>query len=135
MDIKNSSSKQKINRSKRHRSKSDVSINNKKYGSESEENQTSSSNLHKYPLRSQSRSFTDQQTPQTSHYHQQSKKSSSERGKRELVALGATNSQPNTREEPEPSRLTRSGAVLRRSTRNSKGKKNIFFFDNSEHTK
>lgn len=41
--------------------------------------------------------------------------------KKESVALGASTSHQATREEQEPSRLTRSGAVLRRSTRNSKG--------------
>lgn len=41
---------------------------------------------------------------------------------KESVALGASTSHQATREEQEPSRLTRSGAVLRRSTRNSKGK-------------
>ncbi|XP_008200479.2 E3 ubiquitin-protein ligase TRIP12 isoform X1 [Tribolium castaneum] len=99
-------------RSERYSSRSDIGLNHKKY--ESEESLSSENSVHKYPLRS--RSFTDQSS-QTSH---QSRKSPSGRVKRELVALGATSSQPNTREEQEPSRLTRSGAVLRRSTRNSK---------------
>lgn len=43
---------------------------------------------------------------------------------RELSALGASTSHNVKREDPEPSRLTRSGAVLRRSTRNSKGNLN-----------
>lgn len=42
--------------------------------------------------------------------------------KKKSIALGASTSHQATREEQEPSRLTRSGAVLRRSTRNSKGK-------------
>lgn len=44
---------------------------------------------------------------------------------KESVALGASTSHQATREEQEPSRLTRSGAVLRRSTRNSKGNTTI----------
>lgn len=71
--------------------------------------------VHKYPLRSQSRSSAGQAGPQGS------RRSLPEHGKRELVALGASGSQPATRDSSEPSRLTRSGAVLRRSTRNSKG--------------
>lgn len=113
------------------------------------------SQVHKYPLRSQSRSstITLSNTSLNTHSsgsslhqypHQASASSSShlkkscplERGKRELVALGAssssTTSTPNQPfipashhqrdfSEP-PSRLTRSGAVLRRSTRSSRGK-------------
>lgn len=43
-------------------------------------------------------------------------------GSGEVVALGATSSQHAKREDSEASRLTRTGAVLRRSTRNNKGK-------------
>lgn len=46
---------------------------------------------------------------------------SAEHRNREVVALGASSSQHTKREDPEPSRLSRSGAVLRRSTRNSRG--------------
>lgn len=52
--------------------------------------------------------------------------STQDHNKKESVALGASTSHQATREEQEPSRLTRSGAVLRRSTRNSKG--TCFFF-------
>lgn len=70
---------------------------------------------HKYPLRNRlSTSSTIAPNNRVS--------STQEKNKRKSVALGATTShQAATREEQEPSRLTRSGAVLRRSTRNSKG--------------
>lgn len=66
--------------------------------------------VHKYPLRSHSRTSVEP-----------NRKSLPQRGHRELIALGASSSQTTSRDESEPSRLTRSGAVLRRSTRNSKG--------------
>lgn len=63
---------------------------------------------HKYPLRSQGK------LPEPT-----------EDKKKKIVALGASGSQQVKREDPESSRLTRSGAVLRRSTRASKS---MFFF-------
>ncbi|CAH1114025.1 unnamed protein product [Psylliodes chrysocephalus] len=90
---------------------------------------TSASNLtypqvHKYPLRSHSKISLNSSIPtlvRATTSLPLSKKTSQERGKRELLALGASSSQPTTRDIQEPSRLTRSGAVLRRSTRSSKG--------------
>lgn len=81
----------------------------------------SSSNLtvprvsHNYPLRSQGKiaDFPINFLP--------IRKGAQERRNREVVALGASSSQHTKREDPEPSRLSRSGAVLRRSTRNSRG--------------
>jgi hypothetical protein len=117
LDIRDSS-KQKSNhkRSDRNRSKHDLSLNhNRNEIDPIAKDSSQQQSIHKYTLRSQSRSFIEQ-TSEPSH----SKKSTSER--RKLVALGATSSQPTAREEQEPSRLARSGVVLRRSTRNSKGK-------------
>lgn len=71
-------------------------------------NDSFASTQHKYPLRSQGR-LSD---PGVAHRPTTQSKS---------TALGTTSSQNASREVPEPSRLTRSGAVLRRSTRNSKG--------------
>ncbi|CAG9853614.1 unnamed protein product [Phyllotreta striolata] len=73
---------------------------------------------HKYPLRSHSKIPT---RVHTSNSIPLSKKISQEQGKKKHLALGASSSQPTTRDIQEPSRLTRSGAVLRRSTRTSKG--------------
>ncbi|KAI4466356.1 e3 ubiquitin-protein ligase trip12 [Holotrichia oblita] len=70
---------------------------------------------HKYPLRSQGKvaDYTNNFLPL--------RKGAQERRNREVIALGASSSQHTKREDPEPSRLSRSGAVLRRSTRNSRG--------------
>lgn len=78
---------------------------------------------HSYILRSHG------QTPAASHCNA----SANQRRKSDAVDLGATSSHLTTREEQEPSRLTRSGAVLRRSTRNSKGKPSVYLFPVSTH--
>lgn len=91
---------------------------------------TSTSNLtvpqvHKYPLRSHSKIPLKSSIPTIIHSSSSinlPKKILPERGKRDSLALGtSSSSQSATRDVPEPSRLTRSGAVLRRSTRSSKG--------------
>lgn len=118
LDSKNSKPNKKGDKSTRN----NCNFKNCSYsGEDNLEASTSSTNLtypqaqvHKYPLRSHSRSSGLSIETFTK------KPSLSERGKRELVALGASSSQPTTRDDSEPSRLTRSGAVLRRSTR-SKG--------------
>ena len=69
---------------------------------------------HGYPLRSRTKA-------------RNIKQGSVNDGSGEVVALGATSSQHAKREDPEASRLTRTGAVLRRSTRNNKGKLIIDF--------
>ncbi|XP_025829823.1 E3 ubiquitin-protein ligase TRIP12 isoform X2 [Agrilus planipennis] len=72
---------------------------------------------HKYPLRSQGR--LSDPCPVVGYI----RKSTEKKKSRELKALGASSSQTNNNAlvDSEPSRLTRSGAVLRRSTRSSKG--------------
>ncbi|XP_072379801.1 E3 ubiquitin-protein ligase TRIP12 isoform X1 [Diabrotica undecimpunctata] len=91
---------------------------------------TSSANLtypqvHKYPLRSHSKipsnSSISSSVVESSSTINLPKKVLPVRLKRDFVALGTSSSQPTTRDVQEPSRLTRSGAVLRRSTRTSKG--------------
>lgn len=100
------------------RRKSDKNKNNSRLRSLStSESSTSSLNIavqqvkHKYPLRNR--------LPTVAYNN---RVSAQECKTKESVALGASTSHQTTREEQEPSRLTRSGAVLRRSTRNSKGK-------------
>ncbi|KAG5872398.1 hypothetical protein JTB14_028710 [Gonioctena quinquepunctata] len=126
------SSKEKTERSQKSDRKSNNSSFNLKISYFSNEGNpeagTSSANsiqVHKYPLRSHSRaSVGHSAAPPTgpSGSVHPARKSLPERGKRELLALGASSSQPTTRDAQEPPRLTRSGAVLRRSTRSSKGK-------------
>ncbi|GJQ67325.1 hypothetical protein Trydic_g8224 [Trypoxylus dichotomus] len=70
---------------------------------------------HKYPLRSQGK------VADCPFNFLPIRKGAQERRNREVLALGASSSQHTKREDPEPSRLSRSGAVLRRSTRNSRG--------------
>lgn len=115
------SSKQRSesNKSNRSSNKGKTSKRLNRTDTDSSEAEQDNTKIHRYQLRSQNRFSTQTNESGTS---SQSKQPTSERGQREVAALGATNSQPNTREEPEPSRLTRSGAVLRRSTRHSKGK-------------
>ncbi|KAK9879662.1 hypothetical protein WA026_006724 [Henosepilachna vigintioctopunctata] len=74
------------------------------------------SGIHKYPLRSHSRSSTDRVPVLVVR-----SKNTAELRERQSLALGASSSQAASREEQEPPRLSRSGPVLRRSTRNSKG--------------
>ncbi|XP_074040259.1 E3 ubiquitin-protein ligase ctrip isoform X3 [Leptinotarsa decemlineata] len=122
---------ERSHRSHRKRSSSGFNSKNNHLSNEDDnpEASTSSSSsafsqVHKYPLRSHSRtSVGHSAAPSTgpSVSVHLSRKSLPERGKRELLALGASSSQPTTRDAQEPSRLTRSGAVLRRSTRSSKG--------------
>ncbi|XP_057663764.1 E3 ubiquitin-protein ligase TRIP12 isoform X1 [Diorhabda carinulata] len=94
------------------------------------DNSASTSNLtfpqvHKYPLRSHSKIPLKSSISTINHSSSSinlPKKILPERGKRDSLALGtSSSSQPATRDVTEPSRLTRSGAVLRRSTRSSKG--------------
>lgn len=77
--------------------------------SSSSGNQTFPKISHKYALRSQSR-CSNIPAPTSPEEH-----------RKESSALGASSSQHSKREDTEPSRLARSGAVLRRSTRSSKG--------------
>ncbi|CAG9769753.1 unnamed protein product [Ceutorhynchus assimilis] len=103
--------------------------------------------VHKYPLRSHARSYSSTainipatvtsskaETSQAGSAQSQQHWKRSAISKRELVALGASSSTSATTsrptapsnsagapEPPEPPRLTRSGAVLRRSTRSGKG--------------
>lgn len=72
---------------------------------------------HKYLLRSQSKASLDQSNIAVQLF----RKATEKRRSRDLKALGASTSHQVAREESESSRLTRSGAVLRRTTRN-KGK-------------
>lgn len=123
--------KDKSKKLEKHKQKANSSfnlkVNHSVSGDDNSEASTSSANLtypqihnHKYPLRSQSKPSVSN-TSHNNNNNIQTRKSLPERGKRELVALGASSSQPTTRDTSEPARLTRSGAVLRRSTRNSKG--------------
>ncbi|XP_031342168.1 E3 ubiquitin-protein ligase TRIP12-like isoform X1 [Photinus pyralis] len=75
-------------------------------------NATYPSSTHRYPS-AQRRITVDQSVPL-----QLIRKSGEKRRTRESKELGVSNSQPVAREENEPSRLSRGGAVLRRSTRN-----------------
>ncbi|XP_017785383.1 PREDICTED: E3 ubiquitin-protein ligase TRIP12 isoform X2 [Nicrophorus vespilloides] len=98
---------------------------------------------HKYPLRSQGR-VSDPGRPSTAptcltstlsciktlqeassttqpQQLQHNQNNNNLNARKTAAALGATSSHQAKREDSEPSRLTRSGAVLRRSTRNSKG--------------
>lgn len=69
--------------------------------------------VHKYPLRAQRRVSTEQSVAL-----ELIRKATEKRRTREVKDLGVSSSQQVAREENESSRLSRGGAVLRRSTRN-----------------
>ncbi|KAL3281120.1 hypothetical protein HHI36_004342 [Cryptolaemus montrouzieri] len=118
---KSESSRNDKNKERHHRNKSNSTHNFLDSGLEGLEASTSglnleSSGVHKYPLRSHSRGSSDRAPVVVV----KSKKHAEFRN-REASALGVSSSQSASREDQEPPRLTRSGPVLRRSTRNSKG--------------
>ncbi|KAF5283720.1 hypothetical protein FQR65_LT13755 [Abscondita terminalis] len=76
-------------------------------------NTTYPNTLHKYPLRTQRRVSTEQSVAL-----ELIRKATEKRRTREVKDLGVSSSQQVAREENESSRLSRGGAVLRRSTRN-----------------
>lgn len=91
---------------------SSIDLSNSEAGC-SQHNVTHPVTSHKYLLRSQGKLSADQTIAL-----QRIRRATEKRKTREFRELGASSSQQTTREENESSRLTRSGAVLRRSTRN-----------------
>lgn len=150
--LRNSTTKREVEAS-RSRSRSESSSHNKKRQDNSKRNKSNDRHWKKRNNRSLNTTTTATKTSvgavqqQVTHNYSlrnrlssnstiasNNRVSTQEQNKKESVALGASTSHQATREEQEPSRLTRSGAVLRRSTRNSKGEyKCLQSFLNSEN--